>query len=99
MALTSTTVETVEEAPKNGGRLCPQGEPSCLSHPHSSAISLGFQYQEVVLAQVPIKLLHLPGVLEHVRFCVHSFKSEISISNTPVGLLRLNSIGLQSRMP
>ena len=36
MALTSTTVETVEEAPKNGGRLCPQGEPSCLSHPHDS---------------------------------------------------------------
>lgn len=43
MALTSTTVETVEEAPKNGGRLClcPQGEPSCLSHPHSAASFLG----------------------------------------------------------
>ena len=37
MALTSTTVETVEEALKNEGHLClcPQGEPSCLSCPHS----------------------------------------------------------------
>ena len=74
MALTSTTVETVEEAPKNGGRLCPQGEPSCLSHPHSSAISLGFQYQEVVLAQVPIKLLVLPWVLVCMRFCVRPLR-------------------------
>lgn len=43
MALTSTTVETVEEALKNEGHLClcPQGEPSCLSCPHSTAISLG----------------------------------------------------------
>lgn len=43
MALTSTTVETVEEAPKNGDHLClcPQGEPSYLSRPHSTAISLG----------------------------------------------------------
>ena len=42
MALTSTTVKTVEEAPKNGGHLClcPQGELSCLSRPHSTAISL-----------------------------------------------------------
>ena len=38
-------------------------------------------------------------MLEHVRFCVHSFKSEISVSSTPVGCLRLNSIGFQSHMP
>ena len=30
---------------------------------------------------------------------MHSFKSDISVSNTPVGCLRLNSIGFQSHMP
>ena len=55
------------------------------------------QDQQVGLAQAPIKLLLLPLVLVCVILCV-PFKSEVSVSPSPVELLQLSPIGFQSHM-
>lgn len=46
--------------------------------------------------QAPFILLHLPGVLEHVKFCVSLLRVE-SISPDSLGLPKVSTIGLQSR--
>ena len=54
------------------------------------------QDQQVGLIQALFKLLFLPWVLEHVRFCVHFLRVE-SISHSPLALLKLSPAGLPSQ--
>ena len=49
----------------------PRVSSSCLL-----ALWEAFQDQQVGLIQAPFKLLLLPWVLEHVRFCVHPLRVE-----------------------
>ena len=67
MALASTSVHMVEQAPQNGccQFLYPQGELQGLL-PLREAL----QDQQVGLMQAPFKFLPLPWVPGHVKFCV-----------------------------
>ena len=53
--------------------LCPQGELQ-LGVPCTSTLPLQDTHQQVGLAQAPVRLLLLPWVLVHVRFCVCHLK-------------------------
>ena len=73
MALASTSVHVVEQAPQMApASVCVlRVSASCLL-PLQEAL----QDQSVRLTQVSFKLLLLPWVPEHVRFCVHSSRVE-----------------------
>ena len=73
--------------------LCPKGEPQL-----PPLLQETLQDEQVGLVQAPIKLLLLPWVLVCMRFLYVPFKSEVSISPSPVGLLPLSSAGLQSQL-
>lgn len=68
-----------------------------VSCSHSLPLQETLQGQQVDLAQAPIKLLLLPWVLVHMRFCVSPLRVK-SFSPSLVGLLQLSPDGLQSRM-
>ena len=67
----ASSIHMVERAPQNGCQwcLCAQGE---LQLP--SASPGDSPDQQVGLTQFSFKLLLLPWVLEHVRFCVHPLR-------------------------
>ena len=94
MVLASTSVHMVERAPQNGYHLCscPQGE---LRLPPASPG--GSPRQQEDLIQVPFKLLLLPWVPEHMRFCVCLLRVE-SPSHSSLALLKVSPAGLQSQM-
>ena len=68
-----------------------------VSCSHSLPLQEILQGQQVDLAQAPIKVLLLPWVLVHMRFCVSPLRVK-SFSPSLVGLLQLSPDGLQSRM-
>ena len=84
MALASTSVHMVEQAPQNGccQFLCPQGELQDLL-PLREAL----QDQQVGLTQVPFKFLPLPWVPGHVKFCVGLLRV-VSLFPTAIWLSR-----------
>ena len=95
MALANTNAHVVEGTPKNGCRqcLCPQGElqllPASLEDsPRSAGRSNPGFYQMTAFALGP-------GACEIL--CV-PFKNEVSLSPSPLGLLKVNLTGLQSKM-
>ena len=94
MALASTSVHVVERAPQNGCHqcLCPQGElqfpPASLGgSPRSAGGSDPGSFQTTASALGPraYEILCAP------------FKSGISISHIPLGLLKVSPAGLQSQ--
>ena len=68
-----------------------------VSCSHSLPLQEILQGQQVDLAQAPIKVLLLPWVLVHMRFCVSPLRVK-SFSPSLVGLLQLSPTGLQSEM-
>ena len=97
MVLTSINIHVVEGAPKNGCYqwICPQGEP-LLNPTPSLHLQEAPQDKQVGLAQAPIKLLLLPWVLEHERFCAHHL-SEVAFPHSPVGLPKLSPASSQGQ--
>ena len=74
--------------------LWPQQEPQTppTPPPHETV-----QDQQVGLAQAPMRLLLLPLVPVHVRFCTIPLRVK-SVSPSPVELLQLSPAGLQIQM-
>ena len=88
MALASSSVYVVEQAPQNGYYqcLCPQAELQLLpASPGGSPRSAGGS--DLLLR-----------VLEHVRFLCVPFKSGVSISLSPLGLPKVSPAGLQGQI-
>ena len=84
----------VGQLPRKGCCLC-----LCLQDELWLALaSLGdLQNQAMGLIWAPLNFLLLPWVLQSVRFCV-SFKSGVSISHSPLALLKVSPVGFQSQM-
>ena len=58
-----------------------------VSHNCPTSPKETLQDQQVGLAQAPMKLLLLPLFLVHARFFCAAFKSEVSVSHSPVALM------------
>ena len=89
MALASTSVHMVNGCPSV---YVPRVSPSCIL-PLWEAL----QDQKAVLTHAPFKLLLLPWVSEHVRFCVCPLIVE-SVSYNPPTLAKASPTGLQSQI-
>ena len=93
MVRASTSALVLERASKTAvPSVCvPRVSSSCLL-----SLQETLQDQQVGLTQAPFKLLLLPWILECELLCV-PFKRGVSISPSPLGLLKLSPAGLQSQ--
>lgn len=89
----SPRVHVVECVPQNGCLqcLCPQ-----VSSRYLLSVQEALEDQQLSLTQAPFRLLPLPWVLEHVRFCVHPLGVK-SVSHILLGLSEVSPTGLQGK--
>ena len=86
----STSVHVVECVPQNG---CLQYLCSQVSSSYLLSVQEALEDQQLSLTQALFRLLLLPWVLEHVRFCVHPLGVE-SVSHSLLGLSEVSPTGL-----